>query len=113
MTGAPKGKLGRRPVTNLTFSSANLIGVEFKAGFFMSIDGHDIREIGIWLLLLAFAFVAIMLPLLSVDAPDATAAVTFTLILTLEILFVFSPNRQLLVCAGHYFGICPRSPPSR
>ena len=79
----------------------------------MSIDGRDIREIGIWFLLLAFVFAAIIMPLLSVDAPDATTGVTFTLILILEILFVFSLNPQLLVCAEYHFPIRPRSPPNR
>ena len=79
----------------------------------MSIDGRDIREIGIWLLLLAFVFVAVVLPLLSIDAPDAVTAVTFTLILILEILFVFSLNPQQLVCTAYHFGIRPRSPPNR
>ena len=79
----------------------------------MSIDGRDIREIGIWFLLLAFVFVAIIMPLLSVDAPDATAGVMFTLILILEILFVFSLNPQLLVRVENHFAIRPRSPPNR
>jgi hypothetical protein len=71
---------------------ANLILV--KKGFFMSIESRDIRKIGIWFLLLEFAFVAIIMPLLSTNAPDAFTAVTFTLILILEILFVFSFNPQ-------------------
>ncbi len=79
----------------------------------MSIDGRDIREIGIWFLLLAVVFAAIIMPLLSVDAPDATTGVTFTLILILEILFVFSLNPQLLVCAEYHFAVRPRSPPNR
>jgi hypothetical protein len=87
--------------------------LELKAGFFMSIDGRDIREIGIWLLLLAFVFVAIVLPLLSIEAPDAAMAATLTLILILEILFVFSLNPRLLICAAYHFGIRPRSPPNR
>ena len=79
----------------------------------MSIDGRDIREIGIWLLLLAFVFVAIILPLLSADAPDAVTVVTFTLILILEIFFVLSLNPQQFVSTAYYFGIRPRSPPNR
>jgi hypothetical protein len=87
--------------------------ITIKAGFFMSIDGRYIREIGIWFLLLAFVFVAIILPLLSVDAPDAATAATFTLILILEILFALSLNPQPLVCTAYHFGIRPRSPPNR
>ena len=79
----------------------------------MSIDSRDIRNIGIWLLLLAFVFVAIILPLLSTDAPDAFTVVTFTLIFILEILFALSLDPQLLVCTAYNFGIRPRSPPSR
>ena len=79
----------------------------------MSIDGHDIREIGIWLLLLAFVFVSIILPLLSIDVPDAATAAPFTLILILEILFIFSLSPQQLVCTAYHFAIRPRSPPNR
>ena len=79
----------------------------------MSIDGHEIREIGIWFLLLTFVFVAIILPLLSVDAPDAAMVVTFTLILILGILFIISLSPQQLVCAAYHFAIRPRSPPNR
>jgi hypothetical protein len=79
----------------------------------MSIDSRDIRKVGIWFLLLAFAFVAIVLPLLSVDAPDAVTAVTFTLILILGILFALSLDPQQIVCAAYNFGIRPRSPPNR
>ena len=79
----------------------------------MSIDSRDIRKIGIWFLLLAFVFVVIALPLLSVDAPDAATAPTFTLILILEILFALSLNPQQLVCTAYQFGIHPRSPPNR
>jgi hypothetical protein len=57
--------------------------------------------------------VAIILPLLSTDAPPALTAATFALILILEILFFFSPSRQLLVCTAYHFGIRPRSPPYR
>jgi hypothetical protein len=78
----------------------------------MSIQSRDFRKIGIWFLLLAFVFVIIILSA-SADAPDALPAVTFTLILILEILFVFSLNPQLLVCASFHFGIRPRSPPNR
>jgi hypothetical protein len=81
--------------------------------FLMSIDSRDIREIGIWFLLLAFVFVATILPLLSVDVPDAATAVTFTLIFILEILFVLSLNPQRPVCAEYHLGIRPRSPPNR
>jgi len=77
----------------------------------MSIESRDIRKIGTWFLLLAFAFVAIILPLLSADAPDAVTTVTFALILILEILFVFSLNPRQMICAGYRFGIPPRSPP--
>jgi hypothetical protein len=78
----------------------------------MSIESRDIRKIGIWFLLLAFVFVVIILSA-SADAPDALPAVAFTLILILEILFVFSLNPQLLVCAAYHFGIRLRSPPNR
>jgi hypothetical protein len=78
----------------------------------MSIDSRDIRKIGIWFLLLAFVFVAIALPLLSIDFPDAATAVPFTLILILEILFALSPNPQQLVCTAYPFGIRSRSPPN-
>jgi hypothetical protein len=96
---------------SLTFSTANPILVKIKAGFVMSIESRDTRKVGIWFLLLAFVFAAIILPLLSADAPDALTAVTFTLLLILEILFVFSLNPQLIVCTGSRFGISPRSPP--
>jgi hypothetical protein len=79
----------------------------------MSIKSLDIRRVGIWFLLLTFAFVAIILPLLSTDAPPAVTAATFTLILILEILFVFSPSQQLIICTVFLFGIRPRSPPNR
>jgi hypothetical protein len=46
---------------------------------------------------------AIVLPLL----------LTFTLILILEILFVFSLNPQQLVYTAYHFEIRPRSPPNR
>ena len=76
----------------------------------MSIDSRDIRKFVIWLLLLAFVFVAIIL---SSDAPPAVTAVTFTLILILEILFALSLNPQQLVCTAYHFGIRLRSPPNR
>ena len=79
----------------------------------MSFDGRDIREIGIWILLLAFVFAAIIMPFLSIDAPDAIVGVTFTLILILEIHFAFSLNPQLRGCAEYHFAIRPRSPPNR
>ena len=79
----------------------------------MSIESWDIRKIGACFLLLAFVFVAIILPLLSADAPDAITAVTFTLILILEILFVSSLHPQQLVCNTYHFGIHLRSPPNR
>jgi hypothetical protein len=79
----------------------------------MSIHSRDVRKIGVWLLLLAFVFVAIVLPLLSVDSPDAATVVTFTLILILGILFALSLNPQQLVCSVYQFGIRPRSPPNR
>jgi hypothetical protein len=79
----------------------------------MSIDSRDIWKIGIWFLLLAFVFVAIILPLLSADAPDAVTAAAFTLILILEILFALSLNPQQPVCTAYYFEIPPRSPPNR
>jgi hypothetical protein len=79
----------------------------------MSIESRDIRKIGIWFLLPAFVFAAIILPLLSVDAPDAFTPVTFTLILILEILFVLSPDPQPLVCTAYHSGIRPRGPPNR
>jgi hypothetical protein len=79
----------------------------------MSIYSRDIRKIGVWLLLLAFVFVAIVLPLLSIDAPDAANAVTFTPIFILQVLFAFSLNPQQLICTAYHFGIRPRSPPNR
>ncbi len=79
----------------------------------MSIESRDIRKVGIWFLLLAFAFVAIILPLLSSDAPPAVTGVTFTLILILEILFIFSLNPQQLVYTEYRFGVRLRSPPNR
>ena len=79
----------------------------------MSTRSQGIRKVGIWCLLLAFASVAIILPLLSGDAPDAVTAVTFTLILVLGILFAISIDPQQLVCAVYNFGIRPRSPPNR
>jgi ABC-type microcin C transport system permease subunit YejB len=97
---------------SLTFSTANFMLAEIKAGFFMSIESRDIRKIGIWFLLLVFVFAAIILPLLSTDAPDAVTAVTFTLILILEILFALSLNPQRLFCTAYHFGIRPRSPPN-
>ena len=117
----PKGKmLGQIEATidadlirYLTFSPTNLILVDIRAGYFMSIDRQGIRKIGIWLLLLAFVFAAIALPLLSVDSPDAATAVTFTLILIVGILFALSLNPQQLVCSEYQFGIRPRSPPNR
>ena len=98
---------------SLTGSTANLILIHIKAGFFMSIESRDIRKIGIWFLLLALVFVAIILPLLSVDPPDAVPAVTFTLILVLEILFALTPNLRQLVDTAYRFGVRPRSPPNR
>ncbi len=79
----------------------------------MSIESRDIRKVGIWFLLLAFVVVAIILPLLSADAPPAVTGVTFTLILILEILFVFSLNPQQIVWTAYRFGIRLRSPPNR
>jgi hypothetical protein len=84
--------------------------VKIKDGFFMSIESRDIRKIGIWFLLLALVFVAIIL---SADAPPAVIAVTFTLIFILEILFAFSLNPQQPVCTAYHFGIRLRSPPNR
>ncbi len=84
---------------------------ENKGRIFMSIESRDIRKIGILVLLLAFVFVAITLPLLSADPADAVTAVTFTLILTLEILFALSFTSQQLVCTAYPFGIRLRSPP--
>jgi hypothetical protein len=78
----------------------------------MSIE-IQIRKIGIWFLLLGFVFVAIILPLLSVDAPDAVTSIAFTLILILEILFAISLNSQQVVCTAYHFGIRLRSPPNR
>jgi hypothetical protein len=77
----------------------------------MLIESRGLRKIGVWFLLLFFAFVAITLPLLSADTPDAVTAVTITLLLILELLSVFSLNPQLNICAGYRFGIPPRSPP--
>jgi hypothetical protein len=79
----------------------------------MAIDGRDIREIGIWLLLLTVVVVTIALPLLSFDAPDGTTAAIFTLILILEILFVFSPHPPPCFCAAQPGAIRLRSPPNR
>ena len=77
----------------------------------MSIETPGIRKIGICFLLLAVVFVAIILPLLSADAPPAVTAVAFSLIIILETLFVFSHNPRLIVCTGYRIGIPPRSPP--
>jgi len=79
----------------------------------MLIARQDVRKIGIWFLLVGFAFVAIILPLLSTDAPDAVIGVIFTLILILEILFSLSLNPQQLVCTAYRFEIRPRGPPTR
>jgi hypothetical protein len=79
----------------------------------MSFFSRDIRKVGIWSILVAFAFVAIVLPLLSVDIPDGVNAVTFALILILGIVFVLSLDPQQLVCTAYSFGIRPRSPPNR
>jgi hypothetical protein len=93
----------------LTFLTSDpRIRARAKAGFFMAIGIWDVKRIGTVLLLLAFVAVAIFLP---ADAPPAVGAVTFTLILILEILFAFSLNPQQLVSAGYRFGIPPRSPP--
>jgi hypothetical protein len=86
--------LAADPDTKFDILRSEFHAVKNRGWIFMSIDGRDIREIGIWLLLLAFAFVAIILSLLFVDAPYAITGVTFTLILILEILFVFSFNPQ-------------------
>jgi hypothetical protein len=101
------------PATKFDILRSESHTIQITGWIFMSIDGRDIREIGVWLLLLAFVFVAIIMPLLSVDSPDATAGVTFTLILILEILFIFSFIPQLPVCAEYHFAIRPRSPPNR
>jgi membrane protein YdbS with pleckstrin-like domain len=76
----------------------------------MSIEHQDIRKIGIWFLLLAFVFGAIIL---AADAPPAVISVTFTLLLVLEILFALSLNPPQLVSSGYHFGIRSRSPPKR
>ena len=78
----------------------------------MSIGIRESRKIAIWFLLVAFV-VVVMILYAPTDSPDALPAVTFTLILILEILFVFSPNPQLPVCAIYHSGIRPRSPPNR
>ena len=83
------------------------------AEFYMSMDNRDIWKIGIWFLLLGFVFLAIILPLLSADAPAAVIPVMFTLIFILEILFVFSLNPQQLVSTAYHSEIRPRSPPNR
>ena len=74
----------------------------------MSIESWDIWKIGIWCLFPAFVVVAIILPAILLPI-----FLTFTLILILEILFVFSLNPQQLVCTAHHFEIRPRSPPNR
>ncbi len=79
----------------------------------MHIETRDLRKIGIWFLMAAFAFVAIALPLLALDAPDSIAELTFTLILILEILVVLSLDPQRVVFTGYRFGIAPRSPPTQ
>ena len=79
----------------------------------MIIESRDIRKIGIFILLPAFVCAAIILPLLSTDAPDAVTGVTFTLILILEILFALSLNPQQPVRTAHRYEIHPRSPPTR
>jgi hypothetical protein len=73
----------------------------------------QIRKIGIWFLLLGIVFVAIILPLLSADAPNAVISIAFRLILILEILFALSLNPQQLGCTAYHFGIHLRSPPNR
>jgi hypothetical protein len=77
----------------------------------MHIDGRDIRRLGIWFLMIAFVFKAVLLPLLSADSPDASITAIFTLILILGILFVLSFEPRPLVGAVYHFGIRPRSPP--
>jgi hypothetical protein len=96
----------------LTFSTTNPILLKIRLGFLMSIESRDNRKIGIWFLVLGFVITAIILPLLSVDAPDAFIGVPFSLILILEILVVLSLNPQLLVGTVCHFGIHPRSPPN-
>lgn len=78
----------------------------------MLIGIRETRKIGIWFLLLVFVLFVMILSA-SADSPDALPAVTFTLILTLEILFVLSLNQQLPVCAVYHVGIRLRSPPNR
>jgi len=74
----------------------------------MSIESRDIQKIGIWFLLLAFVVVAIVLPAAGLPASPAE---TFTLIVSLEIISVFSLPAQQRVRAGYHSGIRPRSPP--
>ena len=95
----------------LTFLTADFILVNTKVGLLMPIKNRDVRKIGTWLLLMVFVFVAIILPLLSTDAPDGVTTVTFALILILEILFALSLNPLPGICAAYRFGISPRSPP--
>jgi hypothetical protein len=75
----------------------------------MILDIRDTRKIGICFLLLVFIFVTIVL---SVDAPPALAAVTFALVLILEILFVFCLILEQFACTAHHCGIRLRSPPN-
>jgi hypothetical protein len=74
----------------------------------MSIESRDIWKIGIWCLFPVFVVVAIILPAIFLPL-----LLTFTLILILEILFVFSLNPQQLVYTAYHFEIRPRSPPNR
>ena len=67
------------------------------------------QKIGISLLLIAFVFAAIILPL---SRPPAILVETVALIASLEILFVLSLPAQQRICAGNRFRIRPRSPPT-
>ncbi len=79
-----------------------------KARFFMSTQKWDIQKIGIWFLLLAFVFVAFVLPAAN---PSAVLTDTFTLIVGLIIISAFSLAAPQRVCTGCHFEILPRGPP--
>ncbi len=76
----------------------------------MSIVTWDIQKIGIFLLLPAFVFVAIILPC---AGPPGVAADAVTLIFTLQVLCAIIIFAQEPVCTGFRLGIVSRSPPNR
>jgi hypothetical protein len=77
----------------------------------MAIESRSIRKTGILVLLVAFAFVSLVLPLLSGDVLDAITVVAFTLIFILAILITLSAAPQPFFSAAYRPGIRLRSPP--